>query len=348
LITTPEVLHGFIRAVLLAAGADERSADDVAEHLVSANMSGVDTHGVWQLPGYVTAIRAGDIVPAAEPGIVRESPTSALISGHWGFGHVAAKLGMRLAIEKARVHEVAIVSVVQVTHIGRLGYYTEMAAEAGMISMVWGGGYGVEAPAAVPWGGSKPVLHTNPLSVGFPTGTGAPVMFDFATTAVAGSKVDVARRKGSSVPANSIVDRQGQPTTRPEDFFDGGALLPFGGHKGYAIMMAVEYLGRIFSGADSYADPDRGGPVMRHQGVTMIVFRADLFQPMSDYLAAADAMAARTRAVPPTHGFSEVLMPGDLEARTRILRDQEGIALDDDFWQTLVELAASLGVEVRP
>ena len=340
-------LHALVRRILLAAGADERNAEEVAEHLVLANLSGVDTHGIWPLPIYVTGIRDNEILPTAKPAILQETETSALVTGNWTFGQVAAKYAMELAISKARTQNVAVVGIVQMHHIGRLGHYVEMAAADKMIGMVWAGGFGEEAPATVPYGGKTRVLHTNPISIGLPAGEESTMMFDWATTALSGVKVDNAYHRGEQLPPNSIVDKDGVPTTNPDDFFDGGAHLPFGGHKGYTLMMTAEYLGRIFTGSDSYVETGRAGAIMRHQGVSMMAIKADLFQPFADYAERADEMERRVRAVPPAPGFDEVLAPGDMEARTRVRRRRDGIPIADDIWQSIIKAAASVGVAVE-
>ena len=163
-----EALHNLVRDILLAAGADERNADRVAEALVSSNLAGVDTHGVFQLPGYVAQIERGELVPTAWPEVMSKTPNSALVKGNWTFGHVVAKYTMEVAIAKAREHDVCIASHVQALHIGRLGEYAEMAASEGMVGFVLASGYGAIKPVAVPYGGRKPVLHTNPISIGVP------------------------------------------------------------------------------------------------------------------------------------------------------------------------------------
>src|SRR5262249_49140523 len=156
------------------------NADCVAEHLVSANLCGVETHGVWHLARtYVPAVKSGDIVPDAIPGVVTESPLSALITGHWTFGQVAAKYAMEVALEKASEHGVSVVSLVQSHHIGRLGEYAEMAIAKGMVAVIWAGGYSEEAPAAAPYGGKARVLSTNPVAMGFPAGPEDRMLFDF-------------------------------------------------------------------------------------------------------------------------------------------------------------------------
>ena len=171
---TAEELRQLTRQILEAAGAVPDQAEIVAEHLVLANLRGVDSHGVWHIQGYVQAIQDGHIRVAAEPKIARETPASALVRGDWAFGHVVARFGMRTAIDKAREQGLAVVSLVQTHHIGRLGHYAEMAAAEGMISMVWAGGQGAEKPAAVPYGGRKALFHTNPIAMGLPAGSQAP------------------------------------------------------------------------------------------------------------------------------------------------------------------------------
>ena len=339
-------LRDLVANILLAAGADERNANRVAEALVSSNLSGVDTHGVFHLPRYVSEIRDSLLVPTAWPEIITETPTSALVSGNWTFGHVVAKYAMELAVAKAREQNVAVVSFMRSHHIGRLGEYSEIAASQGMIGLVWGSGYGKEQPVAVPFGGRKPALHTNPISMGFPGGDEPQMVLDFATTIIAGSKVRVAKLKGEQVPVGSLVDGDGNPTTDPSGYPEVGGLLPFGGHKGYALMLANELLGRVLSGADSYAEAHRGGDIYRHQGVTMIALKADLFRPLSEFTRDADELERQMRAVPPAAGFEKVLVPGDLEARARAERGRGGIPIPDEVWESLVNLAAELGVGV--
>lgn len=236
----------------------------------------------------------------------------------------------------------AVAGLVETHHIGRLGHYVEMATQADFIAIVMAGGFGEKDPVAVPYGGRNRVLHTNPIAMGFPAGAGDPMIFDFATTAISGVKVVTARSRGQPLPPGTIVDDLGKPTTDPNHFFAGGAALPFGGHKGYAFMMAAELLGQVFSGADSFAQEGRGGAIMGHSGTGMIVLRADLLRPLQDYQARADHLQKRVRAVSPAPGFDEVLVPGDPERRTREVRECDGIPVDGDTWQSLVDTAESL------
>ncbi len=347
LTKTADHLDKLTRKALMAVGADTRNANRVAEALTSSSLCGVDSHGIHQLPGYVESVQSGEIVPAAWPEILKEDATSARIRGNWTFGHVTAKYAMEVAIEKAKSHNLAIVSIVEANHIGRLGEYAEMAACQDMIGIIWAGGLGEEQPETVPFGGRQPILSTNPIGMGFPIGDGSPMIIDYATTVVAGSKIQSYKDKEQSLPSNSVVDKHGKPSNDPDAFLNGGFHLPFGGHKGYALMLAVELFGRIFSGADAFGDAERGGPIFRHSGATMMVVKADLFQPFADYEARAADLANRARATPTAPGFEEVLIPGDLETRTREIRSRNGIPIADSLWKRLVHMAKSLGLDMN-
>lgn len=343
-LVNADKLHELAKDILMAAGATERNADRVAEALVSSNLSGVDSHGVWHLPRYVTYMENGDIVPDAAPEILSETATTALITGNWTFGHIAAKYAMEIAIQKASEQTVAVVSIVQVNHIGRLGEYAELAASSDMISIICGSGYGVETPSAAPYGGRKPALHTNPISIGFPAGEEQFLSLDYATTTVSGSKVILAQKGLFNIPTDAIIDSEGNPSSAPSDFFEGGAQLPFGRHKGYALMVAIEALGRILAGSDTHAVADRGGDLMRHQGVSMIVIKADAFRPLAQFTGQIDDLERSLRNVPAAPGFDRVLSPGDPEKQARRERLKDGIPIPEDVWDSLVDVATSLEV----
>jgi LDH2 family malate/lactate/ureidoglycolate dehydrogenase len=321
--------------ILRAAGADDQTAVAVAEHLVLADLSGVGTHGVRQLPRYVADIAAGILNPRGKPRIIGEGHAYALVSGGWTFGQIAAEFAADVAVARALARDIAIVALVQAHHIGRLGHFAERAAGRGVILLIWAGGYSEEQPQTAPYGGRSRVLHTNPIALGFPGGPEGALVADIATTAVAGMRVVEASERGQELPAGAIVDRNGYPTTDPADFFGGGSHLPFGGHKGYAIMLAAEWLGRIFSGSDDFAASPMGGPDFGHQGVTMVAVRADLFTPTAKFNRRSDEMVLRLRRALPAPGFERVLVPGDRERESRQRRAEEGIPLEDNVWAAI-------------
>ena len=342
-------LHRVVARVAAAVGTSEPAADTLATHLVGAELTGVQTHGIYHIPRYLQEIERGELVPDAEPRVVERAAGRLLVSGELCFGQVAAEHLTRAAIPLAREAGVAVGGLVRANHIGRLGHYAELAAAEGLISLICAGGFAVTGARAAPFGGRDRLLDTNPFCMGFPAGREAPVIIDFATTALSGVKVANAQARGERLPPASIVDAAGRPTTDPNDFFAGGAYLPFGGetsgHKGYAIMLAVELLGRLFTGADAHAVPDEGVPLMRHQGATFVLLRADLFQPLQGVLDGNDALLAAIRESEPAAGNDRVLYPGLSEARTRAHRQQHGIPIACDIWDRFVTAAAGLGID---
>ena len=161
------------------------------------------------------------LVPTAWPEVLTETPTTALVSGNWTFGHVAAKYAMEVAIAKARDQNVATVSLVKALHIGRVGEYAEMAVATGMIALVWASGYGAEVPVAVPFGGRAPVLHTNPIAIGVPAGEETPMVMDFATN-------QDRRLQGQDRPAKGRAGAVGQPGRQGRESDHRPVRLPVG------------------------------------------------------------------------------------------------------------------------
>lgn len=324
-------------AIFRSAGAPPDIADQVATSLVESNLVGHDSHGVIRVPAYVDLIRRGVIIPDARPALLQETPTTALVDGGWAFGQVAAHYATEIAIAKARAARVAAVGLTRCNHIGRLGEYAERGAAAGVVLFVFAGGS--TAAIAAPYGGAARALGTNPLAVGIPAGEFGLLLLDFATTTVAEGKLQVARAKGERIPEGWILDREGRPTTDPNDFYHGGMLLPFGGHKGYALALLVDALAGALLGAGAFSPEQRGS------GTFLLALDATAFQPLTVVQENMDRLFQRIKAVPPAPGFAEVLIPGEPERRTRARRAAEGIPLPDDTWQRLLAVARDLGLE---
>jgi LDH2 family malate/lactate/ureidoglycolate dehydrogenase len=342
---TADRLRQVGEAVFRAAGASAENAARVTASLVDANLAGHDSHGVQHVPGYVRSIQEGQIVADARPAVLRETAVTALVSGQWTFGQVAAGFATGCAIEKAKRSGLAAVGLVQVNHVGRLGEYAEMAAREGIVAIVAAGGFAEERGQAVPFGGARPALGTNPIAFGFPAGRDDPMFLDFATTAIAAGKVAVARAKGLPLPEGVLLDRDGRPTTDPNAYYEGGALLPFGGHKGYALSMAVEFLGRVVTGSETFATEGRGGQYFARSGTMELAIDPAAFGPLEAYRDRADATIDRIKAVPPAPGHAEVLVPGDPEHRSRRERARDGVPLPQATWESIRDCAISLGLD---
>lgn len=342
---TVDQLRPLSEAVFVAAGASPANAARVTEAMLSANLAGHDSHGVQHIPGYVHDLEQGAIDGHGTPSVLAETAATALVSGGWAFGHVGAAYATRLAMEKARANQVAAVSLVKVHHIGRLGEYAEMGVAANMIVMLMLG-VGHNAPNVAPFGGAAPLLATNPIAMGIPAGDRPGVVLDFATSVVAAGKIMLAQAKGEQVAPGMLVDKAGRPTTDPATLADGGALLPFGGHKGYALALAFEFLGRVLAGGESYEEGQRGGRYYRQSGTLFIAINPAAFRSADSYAAAAAGLVDRAKAVPPAEGFTEVLIPGEPERRSRATRLVQGIPVPESTWAAIVATAGRYGVGV--
>ena len=341
-IVEPEKLHLLAASIYEAAGTPPEHARVVADHQVGANLVGHDSHGVHLLPTYVERIDLGHIVPAARPVVIRETSTSLFVDGQWGFGPVISEWTMERCLDKARELGVAVASVREQSHVGRLADYPLMAARAGFIGMMMCDS-GQSPKHVAPYGGRAARLGTNPLCIAFPSDLPGPVFLDMATSAVAAGKLKVARARKQPIPLGWVVDREGRPTTDPNDYFDGGVMLPLGGaeaHKGYALSFAVETLAALLPGLGFGVDP-RG----RHNdGAFMLVVDPSLFRPLADFKADVEAFVRYLKETPPAEGFQEVLYPGEMEYRTEQRRRREGIPIEDDTWQQIGRVADRFGL----
>lgn len=332
----PADLRSLGRDIFVGAGVPSESAGQVIDSLVDANLAGHDSHGVIRVPSYVELVGAGRIVANAQPELMHETASIAVVDGHWAFGQLTARQSMAIAIAKAKVAGIAAVSAVACNHIGRVGEWVEMAATDGLIGFATVSMYGLGL-AAAPHGGAERAMSTNPIAFGLPSAGLGNVVADFATTTVAEGKLQVARAKGIAIAPGSIIDANGQPSTSPQDFYDGGALLPFGGHKGYGLAVVSQLLSLALTGALAAPQAEFSS------GAFFVCVDPGAFGPRAAYDQAADYLLGQIKSVRPAPGFDEVLLPGEPEQRARRAR-AEGVAVDEVTWGKLQDLHASIGV----
>ena len=334
-----QALTDFSERLLAAAGTPAASARRVAETLVESNLVGHDSHGVLRLPQYVQAIRAGTLNPAGALTVVRETLATALVDCGWTFGHLACPQAMQLALDKAAECGIGTVVLRHCDHTGRIGAYAVLAAQQGYIGQMICNGSDPGGLVA-PYGGAARALGANPLAWAIPNGTPQPVFLDYATSIVAHGKLQVAADKGQMVPEGWILDKHGQPTTNPHDQFDGGAILPFGGHKGYALSVMIEALAGGLSGVGFPIQP----AYRWDQGSVITAIQVEAFQPLAEFERQVRDLGERLKASPRATGVEEILLPGELEWRTRAQRAQDGIPLPQGTWDRLQELGRGLNV----
>jgi LDH2 family malate/lactate/ureidoglycolate dehydrogenase len=337
-------LRSLARRMFEALQVPPEEAAWVAELLVRANLVGHDSHGVIRIPQYAQAIQAALIRPGAPFEVIQESPSIALIDGHWGLGQVVARHAMELAIRKAKETGISSVGAHNLYHVGRLADYTRMAAEQELVGIMMVNAVGA-SPIVAPFGGAAGRLATNPIAIAFPTGGSVPFLLDMATSVVAEGKVRVKRHRGEKTPEGWLIDNEGRPTTDPNALYQEprGAILPLGeraGHKGFGLAMVVE----ILSGILARGGYGGRGTTRFSNGTFIVVINIRAFVEPDDFRAEIDDLLAYVKSAPTAPGVGAIMYPGEPEAMVQQQRECEGIPLDDETWQQLMALAHDLGL----
>ena len=330
--------------ILRGAGAQENEASCVAAALVRADLAGHESHGVLRIIEYLNNIKAGHILPNTLPKIIQETPTTLLVDGYRGFGQVIAGWVIDKLIPKANQSGLAGGGMFNCGHIGQIGSYPAVAAAQGFLGLAFVNGGGIQ-PRVAPFGGTKPIFGTNPVAAAIPMRNQEPIVLDFSTSVVASGKIRLARKAGKDLPDGWILNREGETTRCPQDYYNGGMLLPAGEHKGYALALLVEVLGGLLTGA--------GSPVLRDSaykvgnGVFFLLIKVEAFRPLPEFIKEVAALAGIIKDVPPQQGVEEVLLPGEMEKRTKAMREKQGIPISDEVWESIRQAAQEVGVAIE-
>jgi uncharacterized oxidoreductase len=303
-----EELLSLSTQILMKWKTPEKFAHSISESLVQAQEAGHASHGVIRLLEYTQLIDKKVIIPGIQPTIKSEFNASVVIDAHWGWGQIACKFAVEVATKKAKEFGVCAISIANCNHIGRVGEYSELFAEQNLISMTWCNA----DPAVAAFGGKDRLFGTNPFAAGIPTNAD-PVVIDFATAASAEGKLRVAKANGVSIPPATVIDKNGVESTDPNDFYEGGAILPFGGHKGYCLSLMIELLGGALSGNH----PSMNSAYSHGFGTVMVVIDPDKFFGTAAFKDEMSEAVIAIKATPPANPKNPVLVPGDVENQQR-------------------------------
>jgi len=330
--------------VLAALGVPADIAQAVAQHLVEADRVGYTSHGLSILGSYRKMLASGLARADGRPELVNDRGAMLAYDGHRGLGQYVGKVVIEQAIERTRQHGQCIVTLRHSNHLGRMGHFGEMVAAEGLILLAFTNVIS-RAPTVAPYGGAQACLTTNPLCFAGPLPGGRPpLLVDMATSTIAANKARVLAAEGQPAPPGALIDAQGRPTTDPGALFANppGALLPFGGHKGYAMGVVAELLAGVLSGGGTIQ------PEHPRDGAVINNMFAILLDPQVDFNAdwrthEVGAFIDYLHDCPPQPGVRQVEYPGEYEARNR-LRNADSLSFDAGIWQGMVELARDLGV----
>ncbi|MDA0285120.1 MAG: Ldh family oxidoreductase [Planctomycetota bacterium] len=328
--------------ILESAGVPKHDADIVSKELSEANAVGHDSHGVMRLMQYIQMIDDGYVRLGAKIETVRSGGAFTILDANFNFGQVAATVAVEQGLELARKAGTSTVMIRNCNHVGRLGSYSQKAAERGFTSTM-----AVNAPGpggVAPFGGIERRLGTNPISMSAPWGDTSLVL-DMTTSASAEGKVRVALQKGEQVPEGWLIDSQGNPTTDPQKFYDGGALLPLGGplgFKGSGMSVMIDVFGGMLSGSGiCRTDLPRGA-----NGVWMYFVDVAQFIDRDEYDALMEKYVDSLKGCRKQPGVEEILLPGEIERRRDAQRRAEGVPVPDETWRQISDLAERLGADI--
>jgi len=344
MIVAADRLHAVLADILAGLGASREYADTVATLLVEADLRGVDSHGAHLMALYAGRVRSGHIDPAAKPRIVADEGPTLVLDAGLGFGQIAGLAAVHHAIDLSGQHGVAAVAVREGTHLGALAAYTERVARAGRICFCFQNG-----PAFVPpFGGVDQLFSTNPLSYAVPTGDEPTIVFDVATTTVAGNKLLLAQKRGdAAIPAGWATDDRGVPTTDASRA-SVRHLQWFGGHKGYGLALLVEILAGVLTGSsfgrtEHTRSPAHGAERVA-KGFLFVAIDPARFLPLDEFRSRVDTLIRDVHASRPAAGVDRVRVPGEIEHERREQRLADGIPVPSALVAELDRYASEVGV----
>lgn len=311
-------------------GCSNDTSQSIAEHLVDANLCGMESHGVMRVMQYADRMRDGTMRIDVRPEVRTTETGVTVVDGGMGSGIPAMSLAYQTAIALAAESGMAVISVLNTGHTGRHGAFADDAAAKGFLTICTGGGNHRVHGMVAPHGGARGMLPTNPWCIGIPGGDRGPVVMDFATGRIAGGWIYAARSAGALLPEDCVIDRDGNPTRDPEDYFNGGAILPMGGHKGYALSLMAELIGEAML-----------GPSSPECNWFLLAIDTRKFRQPDALQAAAEEVLADLRNCPPAPGFDRVEIPGEREREQR-RRSNGTIAVPDETWRQVLALSEEL------
>lgn len=352
---TYEELKNFTLSIFQKIGCSASDAKTATEVLLSADLRGIDSHGIARLSGYVRLWEAKRINATPQLKIVHETPSTAVVDADAALGLVAAPYAMKIAIEKAKQVGTGWVSVENSNHYGIAGYHSMMALEHDMIGISMTNA----SPLVAPTFSTERLLGTNPISIAIPAGEEAPFVLDMATTTAANGKLEILQRKNMDAPLGWVQDKNGVLTTNSNAAKEGGALLPLGGdrehgsHKGYGLGAIVDIFSAVLSGANygpwvppfvAFLKPGEN-PVGKGLGHFFGAMRIDAFRDGSEFKSHMDNWIRTFKNAKVSEGNKRVIIPGEPEMEMQQERLKNGIPLLEPVVNDLKELAQKFSLK---
>ncbi|WP_258804281.1 Ldh family oxidoreductase [Pseudarthrobacter sp. NS4] len=324
-LCSAEELEDFTTSVLRAVGTNETDASYMAGQIVGSELAGHESHGMRRLPEYVGRVREGHADPAASASIELDNGSLVRLNGNCGFGHTVLRDATELAVDRAKTRGISAVAVHNSEYAGRLSYFCEAAADAGMATLIFINDSG-SGRAVAPPGGLEGRMSTNPIAAGIPRAQAPHLVLDIATSTVALGTLSEWRDRGEALPEGWVTP--------------GGFLQPFGGHKGFGLALIAEAL----AGALTTAGTVSNDPAQELQGALIIAINIEQLRPLGDFANEVESFVKYINDTPVAEGADVIRVPGERSAENTEQRKVDGIRIKPFTWNAMEQVAEECNV----
>ena len=329
-------VDNLLKRIFISLGCSSKKASEISGHLIDASLCGVESHGVFRVLQYVEWYKKGYLSTSAKPELKKLSPNTFEIDGGGGLGIPVMNFAFKKAISNSKKNSISAVAIKNVGHTGRLGFYADYAAEKGLMTILISGGNRKEWSQVAPYGGIEGKLPTNPWCVGFPGGLNGPVVLDFATSKIAGGLIYAAKSAGGLLPEGCIIDKKGNLTRNPDHYFDGGAILPFGKHKGFGLSLIAQLI------AESML-----GKVKKEANWLLITIKTSIYNTDNQLKELATEILSDVINCKTASGFKNIQIPGELERENK-KKSNNKIYLPKKTWDQILTILPNITKNKNP
>ncbi|PKL13398.1 MAG: malate dehydrogenase [Spirochaetae bacterium HGW-Spirochaetae-4] len=341
----PVRIRNYCTAIFVAHGVPDYDAHVVADSLVTANLRGLDSHGITRVGIYADRLKKKLVNSVAHPKVVKDKNAMLLIDGDNGMGAVVTLQALRMGISRAKEYGICSIGITHSNHYGAGAYYIKEAVKANLACHL----YGHAPPTMAPWGGIKPYLGTNPYSFGIPAGKYPPIILDMASSVVARGRILLAAKENKSIPEGWAIDTEGRPTMDAQAAL-AGSVLPFAGPKGYGIALMNDILAGVLTSSNFGSQiPDLYRNLVDVQNIGAFIQLTDIesFIPVSDFNARMEKLVEDLKSITPAQGVDQIYLPGEIENNKEAVRSENGFSIAEVEVEMLSKLGKPMGLDVE-
>ena len=328
IILSVDKVNKLLINLFISLGCSKEIAFEISEHLIDSSLCGVESHGVFRALQYKKWYETGYLSISSKPKLRELSSNTYEINGDGGLGIPVMNFAFKKAIDYSEKNGITATAIKNIGHTGRLGYYADYAANKGLMTILISGGNRKDWSQVAPYGGIEGKLPTNPWCIGFPGGKNGSVVLDFATSKISGGLIYAAKSAGGLLPEGCIIDKKGNLTRNPDHYFDGGAILPFGKHKGFGLSLIAQLV------AESML-----GEIKKEANWLLIAINTSTYNTRNQLKEFADKILSDVINCETAFGFNDIKIPGEIERNNKVNSDNK-IYLPKKTWEQLITIVS--------